>query len=279
MPMSYIASTKSELLEAQGSKYCPVTTLSALRTLREFPGKIAWVGTPCQIAGLRMIQEDNPVLREKIPFTIANFCGGFRDNREARRLSSLCGVKFQNIKNFRYRGDGQPGFMRIETTDGECHKLPYPDYARWTGFSKLKRCRLCVDAMGELADFSCGDAWLPRFLNTGIPWSILMARSEAASNILQEMKTAKSIIVEGISVDELKRSQHDNLQSKKNRQHARRRLFSYLKIRMPVYDGGYKNIAGGFLRELRIHCQYLVCSFLEQLRLYQFVAALLGRYR
>ena len=31
---------------------------------------------------------------------------------------------------------------------------------------KYSRCRLCVDATGELADLSFGDAWIERFLKT-----------------------------------------------------------------------------------------------------------------
>lgn len=278
-PTPYIARNKDELLESQGSKYCPVMTLAALSTVREFPGNIAWVGPPCQIAALRMIQAEDNELCEKIPFTITNFCGGFRDFREARRLAELSGVRFEDISSFRYRGDGQPGFMRIETRQGGLHRLPYPDYARRTGYSKMKRCRLCVDATGELADFACGDAWIPRFLSTGIPWSIVLTRSEAATNIVQEMIAANSIAAQDITIDELKKSQRDNLTSKKHRQHARRKLFALLRSATPAYDGGYPRLSGGLFQEMRIHCQYLIFYKLEQMKLYKFVAKLIGRYR
>lgn len=280
VPISYIARNKYELLEAQGSKYCPVSTLTSLRNIvAQFSGRIAWVATPCQIAGLRMIQEDDKELRKKILYTVTNFCGGFRDFREARRLAQLCGVNFSDISDFRYRGGGQPGFMRIVTHYGDTYSLPYPDYARRTGFTKLKRCRLCVDATGELADFSCGDAWIPRFLNSGTAWSIILTRSTAAKNILQEMVDLNKIITKDITIDELKLSQFDNLSSKKMRQYARRKLYKLLGSQLPVYDGGFKVIRTGEIKELRIHLQYLLFNFLEKIRLYTFVAKLIGRYR
>lgn len=277
--LTYIATNKKELLESQGSKYCPVVALESLHAVRTFPGKVAWVGTPCQIAGLRMIQADDRELKEKIAFTVANFCGGFRDFREARRLAELCRVRFEDINMFRYRGDGQPGFMRIETRQGEKHMLPYPDYARLTGYTKLQRCRLCVDAMGELADFNCGDAWIPRFISTKIPWSIVMTRSTAATDIFQKMRDANILETAEITLAELKKSQYDNLRSKKTRQHARRKIYAMLGIDMPVYDGGYENTRGGLLLELRIHFTYVVFGFMEKIKLYKFLDKAIHKYR
>jgi coenzyme F420 hydrogenase subunit beta len=278
-PVSYIARNKSELLDSQGSKYCPVVNLKCISAVKDFDGTVAWVGTPCQIAGLRLRMQDDQQLRKKIKFTVANFCGGFRDYREARRLVALCGETFKDVTDFRYRGGGQPGFMRVKTREGNVYKLPYPDYAKKTGYTKLKRCRLCVDATGELADFSCGDAWIPRFLATGEPWSIIIMRSEAAMDIIKQMKATNDIVTQDISIGELKRSQYDNLLSKKTRQQARRKLYALLRGGMPVFDGGYRSGSGGLLKEMRIHCQYAIFSLLEKMRLYKYVAKLIGRYR
>ena len=51
-PVSFIAHTKEELLQAQGSKYCPTSTLSILCQL-DADKKYVLIGTPCQIAGWR----------------------------------------------------------------------------------------------------------------------------------------------------------------------------------------------------------------------------------
>lgn len=273
-----IAISTEELIAAQGSKYCPVPTLDIVRAIESFPGRVLFIGTPCQIAALRMLQKISPALREKIPLTMGNFCGGFRDLRETDTVIKRSGIRPGDVVRFRYRGGGQPGSMVIE--DHECHRsaLPYPGYARMTGYVKHKRCRLCVDATAELADFSCGDAWIPRFLNSGQAWSLVLTRSEYAEAILQEMVIQKKIKLAEVTIDELKKSQHDNLSSKKTRQYARQRLYKKFGIQIPKFDGGFQITRGGILYELRVLITHFLFSILEQLHLYPVVAKVIGRY-
>jgi coenzyme F420 hydrogenase subunit beta len=279
MPKTFIARNKEELLEAQGSKYCPVPALEILDEVREFEGNLAWVGTPCQIAALRLFQADESILKDKIKFTLANFCGGFRDFREARKLFSICGVKPKDIVYFRYRGDGQPGFLRIETRQGVVKKLQYPDYARMTGYTKLKRCRLCVDAMGELADFSFGDAWLPRFIASGKAWSIVMVRNASAEAVINHMTDKKLLITEHISKKELKKSQYDNLNSKKRRQASRQRLFKLTGQTVPEFDGGIFDTQTSILTEVKVSLKYAVYRTAEKMGVYPILAKALNRWR
>lgn len=78
---TYIASNLDELLQGQGSKYCPTSTLSIL-SLLDKTKRYLLIGTPCQIAGFRMYAKGNTYYQKMIPYTIANFCGGYRDFRE-----------------------------------------------------------------------------------------------------------------------------------------------------------------------------------------------------
>ena len=274
----YIARSRAELLTSQGSKYCPVPVLEIVKEVYDFDGKLVFIGTPCQIAGLKLLQSQDPELLEKVPFTIGNFCGGFRDLRETDRLIERAGIEPKHVVGFRYRGGGQPGSMRIEDRDGRSAELKYPAYARMTGVTKHKRCRLCVDATGELADFACGDAWIPRFLESGHAWSIVLTRSRAADEILQTMISRKLAIAEALTVAEMKASQRDNLTSKKGRQHMRRKLYAALGIRMPDFGGGYPEKGGGLLLEIRVLLSQTLFSSLEAFRLYPLFAKLIGRY-
>ena len=92
----------------------------------------------------------------------------------------------ENVHSFRHRGGGQPGSMRIIGTNGEIFQYPYPKYAKLSSFVKNERCTLCMDATGELADFSCGDAWLDSRDNTAA-WSIIVARSLEAEKVLDNL--------------------------------------------------------------------------------------------
>ena len=278
-PQPIVARTATDLKSAQGSKYAPSPTLAPLLSACEIARHLAVVGTPCQIAAVRMMQQSDPRLREKISFCIGNFCGGFRDLRETDTLIRRAGLEPARVRKFRYRGDGQPGRMYMEDDTGSQRHLPYPDYAKRTGFAKHIRCRLCVDATAELADFACGDAWLPRFLKSGRSWSILLARSHNACEVVEEMASRGLVELTEIRAQEVKQSQRGNLQSKKARQRARRRLYRGLGLALPTFDTSYHNEDGGILLELRVLATHCLFHALERLHLYPIVARAIGRYK
>lgn len=238
-PETFLARSRAELMAAQGSKYCPVPAAAALANLEAQDAPVAFVGTPCQIAAIRSLQRARPEWGERVPFLIGNFCGGFRDFREMHRLIRKHGLDPARVVRFRYRGGGQPGSLLMEDDSGRIVTRPYPDYVRETGFTKLRRCLLCVDATAELADFSCGDAWLERFTRAPDPWSIVMARTHAAKDVFEAMIRQGAVVAAAISADEIRQSQAVNLKSKKHRQHARRRLYRLLGIAVPQHCGGF----------------------------------------
>ena len=70
---TFIAKSMSELIISQGSKYCPVPALDIGDIVSDFNGDLAFIGTPCQIAGLRLLQESQVKWAKKIVFTIVSF--------------------------------------------------------------------------------------------------------------------------------------------------------------------------------------------------------------
>jgi len=277
-PKTFIATTWEKLVEAQGSKYIPVPVFEILDEVYAFDGRLLFIGTPCQIAALRLLQKKDPILNEKIYLTVGNFCGGYRDLKETDKIIRRSGFNKEKIKFFRYRGGGQPGSMLMIDSDNRKRELAYPGYARMTGVIKSLRCRLCVDATAELADFSCGDAWIPKYLKTNQAWSIIMARSNKAVEILKAMEISQALIQENISVKEIKKSQEGNLISKKVRQESRMKLYKLLGYSVPIFDGGYYKDRKGILFELKVYFSHSVFAFLEQLGLYKKFAILIKRY-
>lgn len=247
---TYIASNERDLIIGQGSKYCPTSTLSILNQLVS-QKKYLLIGTPCQVAGYRLYAQHNKELQEQIPYTIANFCGGYRDFRELDFFVNKV-AHVQSVLSFRHRGGGQPGSMRVEGQKGEVFQYPYPDYAKLSHFVKNERCTLCMDATGELADFSCGDAWLEDRDKTS-PWSIVIARSKFASQFLAEMKN-EGLITEGGIIDENRviESQRSNITSKKYRQYKRINVRNLFFMYSPFWYDNYTLKNGSYLNELRI---------------------------
>jgi coenzyme F420 hydrogenase subunit beta len=267
-PRSMIARDIETLLACQGSKYCPVSIHEAIEPLRHRGERIAFIGTPCQIAAVRMLMEQADWLRSAVRFVIGSFCGGMKSYKEMDALIRRQGVQPAEVVRFAFRGGGQPGRMTIEDVHGKKCERPYPDYVTDTGYRKLDRCRLCVDGTAELADLASGDAWLPRFMKSGKTWSIAIARNEDAARLLREMKEKGILEVQPISQDEIRHSQRSNLSSKKKRMTARRRLYRILGRPTPVYDGGFPVADTGLGFELRVHLRHAALSWLERVRLY-----------
>lgn len=247
---AFIAHSLEELISAQGSKYCPTTTNQLVRKCSETGGRYLFIGTPCQIGALRLGMEQEERLASIFPYTMANFCGGYRDFRSLDRIVSSLGVEPSELDFFRFRGGGQPGSMLGRTRKGTGIHEPYPAYGRRSMISRQKRCWYCLDATGELADFACGDAWIRRFLEDKNPWSIILARSTFAEQVINEMAEIGRLKVQPISFEEICRSQKSNIGSKKFRQYARRRVSRLLGITMPQWDVELPRSNGSYLYEL-----------------------------
>jgi coenzyme F420 hydrogenase subunit beta len=263
-----IASSRNDILKSQGSKYCPVDFSSALREIKNNNYKVAVLGTPCQIAGIREIQRRDRTFSDKIFITISTFCGGVKSYDNLDSLAQRHGIAPNAVTFFRFRGSGQPGSMLIKDNIGSEVVVPYPEYVGHTGFSKHLRCHLCVDATGELADIACGDAWLPRFRNRKYPWSIIIARNKKAADLIQKMAYDRQITTEAVSLEEITSSQRENLTSKKVRQKSRRYLYRLLRIATPTFDGGYHDVPLCLGLEVKVFLKHRVKILLERLHLF-----------
>lgn len=257
-----------EILECQGSKYCPVDVSAFIKESKNFKGKIAFIGTPCQVASIRQIQKVDGAFKEKIVYTIANFCGGFKSFNNVIKLAKRHGVNYNKINYLRFRGGGQPGSLLLTDTNKNYYEAPYPSYSAYTGYSKMLRCHFCVDAMGELADIACGDAWIDRFKNDEHSWSVIITRSEKATALINDLAFEEKICNEDISLEEVCKSQHQNLVSKKVRQSARYKLYRLLGYKLPDFDGGYNEIISPIKTEIEVFLRHKLFLLLENIGLY-----------
>ena len=261
----WITDFKMVTKNVQGSKYMPVPLLSDLEKGFDLYKRIAVVGTPCQIAALRTyLKEVDCVTQKKLIFTMSNFCGGFRDFRESERIVSTFRFKLKDLTDFRFRGNGHPGFMSIED-DSRKVNLPYPDYSGLTGVHKMKRCKLCVDATGELSDLSFGDAWLPHLKGEG--FSIVMSRSEFGQILIRDMVKQGCFEFVNVSRDEVLASQRGNLETKKIRQRSRNFLYRILLKRIPKFDGGFRNEKLNIFFELKVVLSQIIKPYFVKYKL------------
>ncbi len=169
------------------------------------PGRYALVGLPCHIQGLRLAQRRSRRLRERVKLTMGVFCGLTNEPRATAVLARQAGLDPADVREVSYRGPGWPGGMRLVTDSGLTRWRAYPDYIdrRFLALTP-PRCRICPDALAELADVSVGDAWLDRFEGSdGV--SDIIARTAAGERLLDE--AAASLVLESARPAEMVASQ------------------------------------------------------------------------
>ncbi len=257
---TFITNNKSEILNAQGSKYCPVDISEAIKEVKKTEGKIAYVGTPCQIAGIRSIQEIDQEFDRKICITVSNFCGGFKNFNNIKKIAHRHSIDYNSMSFFRFRGGGQPGSMIMKDSRGNEFESSYKLYGGFSGYSKILRCHLCVDATGELADISFGDAWLDRYLDQKEAWSVILTRSAEMTSLIKDMVKAGRINTEKLSHTDVCLSQKSNITSKKYRQYSRHRLYRALGYSIPEFDGGFDMKQTSLKVELCVYCKHRIPS-------------------
>jgi hypothetical protein len=75
------------------------------------------------------------------------------------------------------------------------------------GFFKYNACDFCDDVVGETADLTVGDAWLPQFVNDSRGTNIVVARSKALRDLIEEGIGTGRLALQQISPDDVAQSQ------------------------------------------------------------------------
>jgi coenzyme F420 hydrogenase subunit beta len=159
-----ICRSPAEVAACRGSKYNVVPVNTLLRTVLHEPGRYVLVGLPCHVQGLRLAQRRSRRLRERVVLTLGIFCGLTGEPRATEVAALHAGLDPEDLASVSYRGPGWPGGMRLVTRDGGVSWCDYPQYYdRQVAAHTPPRCRVCPDALAELADISVGDTWLDRF--------------------------------------------------------------------------------------------------------------------
>jgi coenzyme F420 hydrogenase subunit beta len=234
-PEPFVARTREEVLSAAGSKYCPVAANKALREILAGEERVAVVGLPCHIQGIRKAEQRVPRLAKQIRYRISIACSlDFSFLGTVRFLKSL-GIAPGSVETFQYRGRGWPGSVLVRLKDGTERTVPYPDCYRQLGPYSLRRCTLCSDMLGELSDLTCGDAWLPEIMRTDRSGSsFVVTRTPGAEELLEAGASKEAVQLSELDLEQLLASQHHAL-FKKRKLQARLRLFQWAGRRVPHY--------------------------------------------
>jgi coenzyme F420 hydrogenase subunit beta len=208
-----LSQNPSELLKRTGSRYSPSSPCEGLDQIEKAEGSCAFIGKPCDIAGLRKAQLLRPDLNKNLGIAIGIFCAGTPSTTGTLDLLKKINVNTKEIEGLRYRGKGWPGKFTVQLKGEKTpsHQMSYMD--AWGFLQKYRpfRCYLCPDGTGEFADISCGDPW-HRKPEEGEPgYSLVLVRTEKGREVLRGAMKEGYVVLECKDSQILEKSQRNLL--------------------------------------------------------------------
>lgn len=156
----HLSFDRAQVMEAAGSRYGPAAPLVDFAQLLERDRPFAFIGKPCDVAALRNLARHDARVDRLVPYVLAFVCGGASEFVKTRDLVEGFGLQEDDVALLRYRGMGNPGLTQVETKDGRAFSVTYNELWEDEGKWMLQfRCKICADAIGELADIAVSDVW------------------------------------------------------------------------------------------------------------------------
>jgi coenzyme F420-reducing hydrogenase beta subunit len=187
-----VSRSEADVRAGARSRYYPVELTRALETINSVPGRYAVAGIPCFVKAVQLLRREDPVVRERVAFTVGLFCGHMKSARFVESLAWQMGVPLDEIASveFRLKDPRRPAsWYRAGLTlrDGRCTQMDWWDLVDgdWgAGFFQNGACNFCDDVVAETADISFGDAWVEPYSSDGRGTNVVIVRSLAVQELL-----------------------------------------------------------------------------------------------
>lgn len=232
---AFIATNRNEVLSAKSSKYAPVSHHNTVRLIKESKGsRFVVVGLPCHIQAIRKLERIDKNLREKIVGHFSLFCSGSQSFGYTEYILSKCNIKLENVDYLAYR-EGNPSGMVVKGSNINFFKK-YQDYNKpLNAIFYPRRCNLCVDFQGELADIAFGDIMQKEGEDLGNGKNAIIVRSAKWLSLFNQVVEDGCISAEEISIDRLN-YKRPMVKIKKNQNASFVALLRMLGKKVPEYD-------------------------------------------
>jgi len=174
-----IATTKKEILKAAGTRYtmCPNIALIKEATRSYGLEKIATIGTPCQVMGIRKMQAYPMGVRnvtDKIALSIGIYC---MENFPYESLKTFICARAGTTPAQVTKMNISKGKLFIKHTNAE---EPFAIPIKETHGYEQSGCNYCLDYVAELSDFSCGS------VGAKDGWSTIIKRTNKGTNLIND---------------------------------------------------------------------------------------------
>jgi coenzyme F420 hydrogenase subunit beta len=222
-PVPKLITSAEELKNTGGTRYSNSASIRVLKEAKKRGLKeLALVGVPCQIEGLRKIQnypiEDVELPRVKL--AIALFCKG--NFLYGGLMKDLIAGKYEIDLREMTRIDIKGKNVVVNVGDEEL-LIPLKE-----AHEHLRQgCKVCFDFTSRLSDFSVGSVGSPK------GYSTVIARTKLAAEILDKMEAEKVIEAQGLKTEKPGVEMIELLQKIKERdakKHTRKKIMDALPL-------------------------------------------------
>lgn len=180
-----ISRTEAEVRAGAKSRYYPVELSQVLAEIRRVPGRYAVVGVPCFVKAVQLLRREEPVLAERIAFTLGLFCGHMKSARFVESFAWQLGVPMSEVRavDYRHKDPDRPANWYtacLTLADGSARRQDWWHLADgdWgAGFFQSPACDWCDDVVAETADIAFGDAWTEPYSSDGRGTNVVIVRS------------------------------------------------------------------------------------------------------
>ncbi|CAH6784682.1 putative Coenzyme F420 hydrogenase [Vibrio chagasii] len=216
-----VSRTVSQLREpsSKKSRYYPVTYEKILTKLKESNERIVFVGIPCFIKSIRLLQNNG--FLKNIEFCISLLCGHMKSSGFGESLAWQVGVPPRKLMNVDFRVKNK-GFLAsnyfFQARDKNGHVFEASNGSllgsNWgLGFFRHKSCDFCDDIAGELADVTLGDAWLPKYTKDYLGTNILVVRNNTIDELF--VKHSSELTLDAVDVGTFYETQAGNYRNRR----------------------------------------------------------------
>ncbi|MHA6964801.1 Coenzyme F420 hydrogenase/dehydrogenase, beta subunit C-terminal domain [Zobellella denitrificans] len=224
IPFGYrISDTLEDIQKGGKSRYYPIELSEVLKTVRNQPGRYAVIGLPCFIKSIRLLQDQDPILAERIRYCVGLVCGHLKSARYAESLAWQMGIVPTELQaiDFRVKDPSQPA-NRYSTyaSSASSGKKTVPTNqlfgTDWgAGAFKYKACDFCDDVFAETADVVLGDAWLPEYVKDSYGTNVVVTRNDELRKLIINACSEGRLALDELSIKKAIQSQDAGLRHRK----------------------------------------------------------------
>lgn len=182
-----------ELEKIRGSVYYPTEMSEVLDYVIKHDGRYAITTLPCFAKAIRLAQNKNSKLRKRIKFVIGLVCGQMKTKEYTHTLAKSA-IDTDRLKgvNFRVKQKDKSainfGLEFTSIDEQKINRLSNADIPSKLWGSRAftpNACNSCTDVFAHCADIVLMDAWLPNYMKDYKGHSLVIARTNEVSKVLE----------------------------------------------------------------------------------------------